>query len=341
MSPVAAPSTALALNPDGSENEMYMIIIAIVTALFFFVLMALAVICYSQRKLARQVSNAGAKEMTNGLVVAIPIGHYERYCNFTNLPVDRDAKNMKELAEYLEYNFLTIDGKLNWTEKEVMDFMQNRVCQEFFDEAGNPKYDGLIVSLSGHGVRNHIVTSDGKRIDRTSIHRCISNQRPKIREFPRIFIFDACDGAGDRRASVHRMEKIDSESESDGYMTENDKKVDMQKSADIAKHTELEDVQKDDDWTKSSKNPDYNLIAVHASNAGFVAKMHSAEEVGSYLTYFFTKTLRRYIDDGKTDGLGVMMDEIEKKLHDAGKQQIRTEFFTETRKLRIEKNVFA
>ena len=69
--------------------------------------------------------------------------------------------------------------------------------------------------------------------------------------------------------------------------------------------------------------------------------MNNSEEVGSYLTYFFVKNLKRNINGGNTKGLSDVMDEIEKLLHDAGKQQIRTEFFTQTRKLRIEKNVLA
>ena len=105
------------------------------------------------------------------------------------------------------------------------------------------------------------------------------------------------------------------------------------------KQTELEDVQKEDEWTKSTMNPDYNLIAVHASNPGFVAKMNKSEEVGSYLTYFIAKKLQRNVQNGNVMGLGDTMDEIEVLLHDSGKQQIRTEFFTQTRKLRVEKNV--
>ena len=219
-------------------------------------------LCYSQRKLANEVANAGAKEMRNGLIVSIPIGIYDNSKNsevngyFTNLAVDRDARNMKNLSDFLNYKFMAIDDKLRWTESEIMDFMKNKVGEEFFDETGTPKYDGLIVSFSGHGVRNHIVSSDGKVIDRTSIHRCISNQFPKIRQFPRIFIFDACDGAGDRRETVTKCERVDSQSFSDTEVVfdEEKDKGDAQKGTDIGKQTELEDVQKDDEWTTSTKN---------------------------------------------------------------------------------------
>ena len=86
-----------------------------------------------------------------------------------------------------------------------------------------------------------------------------------------------------------------------------------------------------------SRNP-IPLITVHASNPGFVAKMNTSEEVGSYLTYFFAKKVTENAKKGQNKELADIMDEIEMKLHDTGKQQIRMEFFTQTRKLRIKRN---
>ena len=79
-----------------------------------------------------------------------------------------------------------------------MHFLKEDVVSTFCDENGHPVFDGLIVSFSCHGIGNNIVTSDYKLIDRTVIHRCISEQYPQIREIPRIFLFDACDGARKR-----------------------------------------------------------------------------------------------------------------------------------------------
>ena len=336
-----------------SDNlqQIYFIVIIVGAVSLLLILIIVPVICHSHRKLANEVHNVDGMVMRNGLLVSIPIGIYDNPDDaevpqhFSNLPVERDAKNIKALAVFLQYKFLTIHRKFKWTESEVMDFMTNKVGEDFFDSDGNPKYDGLIVSFSGHGVRNRIVTSDGKLIDRTSLHRCISNKYPKIREFPRIFLFDACDGAAKRREIVNGMERVDSESEADGYLTENEEKekgnmIQIEGTVtETVKNTTLADVQNVDDWAIDTKNPDYNLIAVHASNAGFVAKMHGDEDVGSYLSWFFANKLRQNVKDGNTKGLGEMMDDIEEKLHDSGKQLIRTEFFTGTRSLRIEKRV--
>ena len=330
--------------PTTTSEFVYLIAIIVVAVILILILIVLTVICHSHKKLRSEVANVGAKEMRNGLLVSIPIGIYENPDDptvskmYKNLPVERDAKNLKDLAAFLQYKFLTIDGKLKWSESEVMDFVANKVGEEFFDSQGNAKYDGLIVSFSGHGVRDHIVSSNGDLIDRTSIHRSISKRFPEIREFPRVFIFDACDGTGDRspRKSMSRIprpeESVHSHSGNDDYLSEGD-------ATETEKGMNSDGVQGGDEWTTNTKNPDYNLIIVHASNAGFVAKMNGAEDVGSYLSYFFAKQVKRNVQSGNTQGLGEIMQDIEAALHDSGKQLIRTEFFTGTRKLRIEKNV--
>ena len=351
--PPSPDEETISEDTDNDSEIEYLVAIVVIAVILILILIVLTVICHSHKKLQSEVANEGVKEMRNGLLVSIPIGIYDNSddptvsIRFPNIPVERDAKNMKDLADFLQYEYLTIDGKLNWTESEVTDFITNKVGEEYFDADGNPKYDGLIVSFSGHGVRDHIVTSDGQLIDRTSIHRSVSNKFPEIREFPRIFIFDACDGSGDRTksvsssATVASKETVHSDSEMDDYKSEDEMVEDenTRQQTETEKGMKLEDVQKDDEWTTHTKNPDYNLAVVHASNSGFVAKMHSAEHIGSYLSYFFAKQVKRNVQSGNTQGLGEIMKDIERALHDKGKQLIRTEFFTGMRKLRIEKNV--
>ena len=340
------------MSPEASSSAdgqaIYLVAIIVGASVLLLIFVGISVIYYMHSKLEDQVHHADGKVIRNGMFVSIPIGIYENADNakltFPNLPVERDAEKLKKLAIFFQYKFLTIHRKFKWTEDEVIDFMKNKVGPAFFDESGNPKYDGLIVSFSGHGVRNHIVTSDGKLIDRTSLHRIISNKYPKIREFPRIFLFDACDGAGKRRAVVDGSERVESDSEAIDEL----EKAAIERAAvelavetgyDIVKDTDLTDVQEGNEWTTNNKNPDYNLITVHASNAGFVAKMHGDEDVGSYLSYFFVKELKQNVIDGNKKTLGQIMDFIEEELHDSGKQLIRTEFYTGTRSLKIEKRV--
>lgn len=292
--------------------------------------------------------------MKNGLIVSIPIGHYQNNAKraevpgpVPDLPVESDVQNMKELADYLNYKFLTIENKMSWTEAEIMNFLSNRIGSEFFGDFGVPKHDGLIVAFSGHGIKDHIVTSDLKRMDRTAIHRYVSNAFPKIRDFPRVFLFDACDGSGDKvnvtvassktvdNTKGHKVADHSVAASELSEMSENQVEL-SPVSSEMTKNTQLADVQHDKEWISGNKNPDYGLTVVHASNKGFVAKMKGGS-VGSYLTYFFTKSI---IQNHKTMGLASMLEKINETLHSHGKQQLRTEFFSKTRNLRFEINVF-
>merc|ERR1712141_379645 len=96
------------------------------------------------------------------------------------------------------YKFMSNDDKLYWTKQELTTFLRRDVVNELLGADDEVKYDGLIVCVSCHGVKDHIVTSDYKLIEKVVIHLLLSTDHPKIREIPRIFIFDSCDGSGDR-----------------------------------------------------------------------------------------------------------------------------------------------
>ena len=53
-------------------------------------------------------------------------------------------------------------------------------------------------------------------------------------------------------------------------------------------------------WTQNSKNPDYNLITIHAANAGLRAKINP--ETGSYFifnSWIHTKIKRKHYKETK------------------------------------------
>ena len=57
--------------------------------------------------------------------------------------------------------------------------------------------------------------------------------------------------------------------------------------------------------------------------------------VGSYLIYLFTDRIRRNVSDQKGDTLADIMEEIQNRLHDKGKQQPVIVFNNNTRKLKF------
>ena len=144
----------------------------------------------------------GSPEVRNGVIACIPIGKYDD-SNYHQLPVRRDVQNLKKLSTFLGYKFIEIPNKEYWTKENVKDFLINEVGGKLFHKkSGDPKYDCLVVCITGHGQRHSVVTSNGEAFDRSDIHRCISLAYPKIRDIPRIFIFDACAGGSKRRDTV-------------------------------------------------------------------------------------------------------------------------------------------
>ena len=91
-----------------------------------------------------------------------------------------------------------------WTENKLAAFMMNEVGRALFGGTDSVQYDGLIVCFSCHGVKDGIVTSDLRKIEKDALHRAVSLYDPKIREIPRIFIIETCDGPRDRQVSVPR-----------------------------------------------------------------------------------------------------------------------------------------
>ena len=265
--------------------------------------------------------------MKNGLIVCIGIGEYgprpldaEAPGYFTNLPVSADVDNMRDLALYLRYPFITVEGKLRWTKDEVLEFLEHQIGAHFFDEKGVTKHDGLIVAISSHGIGNNMVSSDYELINRTDIHRCVSEKYPQIRVIPRIFLFDACHGTRDRKATIENGP--------------------MQNAVDAEAHKNGDDVVQDlameKEWTSKTKNPDYKLAVVHGANDGYVSKMQHSD-IGSYLTYCFTKMVKERIEKKQRKGLSELLVNIQDALHDKGKQMIKFSCFNQTGSLLIER----
>ena len=94
-----------------------------------------------------------------------------------------------------------------------MSFLRDDVGNTFFSPQGKAKYDGLLVCVSGHGIRGHVVTSNLEHVDKTRISRCIYDRFPKFIDIPRIFIFDACAGARERREHISMDRALDIETE--------------------------------------------------------------------------------------------------------------------------------
>ena len=259
-------------------------------------------------------------------------------CALKNLKVEKDAETLRDLCKFMNWTFTSKGNKVHWTEKEILAFMQMEIGEMLFTAGGSMKYDGLIVCISCHGVKDRIITSDFKVMEKTAIHRMLSLKYPKLREIPRIFVFDCCNGSDERQNTIRDEQQNIVRDES----TENVPKLtgDVSKVIELTEHTKstsLEDVENMsvNRWTSSTKNPDYNLVLVHAANSGFVAKMNYK---GSYLVYVLARKIRANVEKRGGMGLAEVLEDVQNLLHDAGRQQTVNQLNNNTRTLVLRKN---
>ena len=99
--------------------------------------------------------------------------------------------------------------KQRWTQTEIMDLLkkqandlEDNVFEYDKNDNINNGYDGLIVIISCHGIKNYIISSDYYKIDKTALHRQFSFNHPKSRNIPRLFVFDCCDGRSRERSRL-------------------------------------------------------------------------------------------------------------------------------------------
>eukprot|EP01083_Nonionella_stella_P108323 314939_1 len=281
----------------------------------------------------------------NGLMVMITIGNYDDsvdeadidgYCS--DLPVDKDMDNFKELCAFLNYALIPNQIKLSWTEQEIVTYLKEDVVHELLDEDQKLRYDGLIVCISAHGIENEIITSDYRTIEKDYLHRILSVNHPQIREIPRIFLFDSCQGQAQRNPDVakkvqKRRDKIISVDE---HVVEEELE-EKEEVKEQEKCIKLNDLRNDvgDAWTTANKNPDYLLAKIHAANIGYQAKCNT--ELGSYLIYHFVQRMKLNIEKKENKTLADICDDVQRLLHDLGKSHPET-VYNECRNLKFRIN---
>merc|ERR550525_2169414 len=125
--------------------------------------------------------------------------------------VTKDIKTITDLfRDHLGYH---VDSggdplKLRWTKDEIITLLKERAR---FLLKNLDVYDGLVVILSGHGLNGSIVCSDHEQIPKLFIHRLFSMDFnvTGLRDIPRLFVFDCCDGHFDWNRCEEEMEDGD------------------------------------------------------------------------------------------------------------------------------------
>ena len=325
-------------------NEIIMVILVSIGTFIIFISIMISIYFYrtkKQKEHREKLERSKTIFISNPMVIVIAIGIYDslpktseidgdEINDLCDLNVDIDIKNLYKIFNHHfgykinpNYNLNEKQTlKLHWNENELVQFFENK-AKELNECVINGVYDGLIVVISSHGIKHHIITSDWKKMEKIAIHRMFSVPYSSSRLIPRIFIYDCCDGQFEQtRSPSPTPTSFDDENNDD----DNDK----------PKGYGLNEINLSTPtpWTRNDVNPDYRLCTIYAANPGFQAKMNN--DNGSYLVYGLINKLMDNNHDNKF--FGEILDELQHDLHSQGKQQIINVFNNNTRFIKFKIN---
>eukprot|EP01083_Nonionella_stella_P219633 786576_1 len=335
-------------SPWYTEYKFYIAICVLVV----YISIVVAVWCVKkQRRRDRAKQSLLVK---NPMVILIAIGDYDhnaanraaelRDCHLRDLPVDKDVDNLIALFGVNTLNYKIYPQykdsdkpKTQWTLSEILHLL-NTKAREL---NANSEYDGLFVAVSSHGIEGgYICTSDYKLLSKLAVHRLFTTNYAKVREIPRVFLFDCCEGNEQR----------------DGFFEEEDVKSKDKEEQDDARKLDVEEVIdkemnqmtcfKESDiergdvvWGVNTRSVDYRLVTINAANPGYQSKLNI--KIGSYMICGFIDRMCQ--DLGANNGenarfIAEIMDEVQQELEQKGKQHIVATYRDFTRFIRFKKS---
>ena len=221
--------------------------------------------------------------------------------------------------------------KTRWTKKEIIQLLKKNA--KYLDESvKNNKHDSLIVIISCHGIQDHIVTSDYKKINKDTIHRIFSVDYPSLRNIPGIFMYDCCDGDND----MIRETRTESFDEPNDLQSELRKKSTKSIESDSRNVKNAYGTDKQI-WYKGEANPDYKLVIINASNKGFASQMGTKS--GSFMIRKFTEKMHENLERPR-DRLFLyqIFHEIQDELHEGNKQLIEAKYNNKLEYIKFKRN---
>eukprot|EP01084_Bolivina_argentea_P140840 247534_1 len=337
------------------RNNYY--ILLLIGSVLLIICVGLAIYCCKQSKIKDVRRDIIVK---NAMVILIAIGMYDQTPsnpdeelndkNFMDLAVEKDIQNLCHLfnTENLNYTIFPKyeqNVKLHWTEGEIVDFLTGHAAKLNTDIN---QFDSLIVVVSCHGMKNFICTSDYKLIEKCAIHRIFTWQYPEIRKIPRIFMFDCCSGGNEfgkyfrktiepiplsnnpLECDIETMPLKQSE-ETQFIVVETEDMTEQTKqftSADVETNNII--------WGAGTKNPDYMLVEINASNPGFQSKLSTTK--GSYMIYEFVEKIKNDLTHNSNKYIYEIFDEIQYKLESQNIEQTKNTYNNGTRYIKLKRN---
>eukprot|EP01084_Bolivina_argentea_P008883 16614_1 len=332
---------------DVKDNNLIVWILS-VSMLVLCLLIVIVCVFYKNKNKKRVLKlNAMETTISKPLIIAIAIGDYDiepenAEINSVLIPlqgIEKDIQNICSVfGDTLNYEIVpeyksTDDEhiKINWKEDEIMTLLQEKAV---YLNKNIELYDGLIMFISSHGIKDYILTSDYKKISQLAIHRIFSADYPEIRKIPRIVMFDCCAGTNeryDRTRSVITERKITKIE----FMEEN--KTNTGKNG-YSKGIEVTDVHSEHDpiWSSDENNPDFQLVIITSANGGFVSKARPL--FGSDCIFQFTMGIENNFITGNKKLLYQILDDVQEQLHNNGKELIEYKCNSKMRYIKFIKN---
>jgi hypothetical protein len=193
------PSVSLATN-SFVDDVIYVVIIAALVALF--ALCAIAV-CYQRRR----AFLSACVFVRNPMVLILGQAYYSddrsarEYVGYlSDLDgIDVDVRNLVTLFRSLNYRIFPRDAtcdalrypRCEWTKDELIALFTEMAAEleASIERGGRDAFDGLFVSISGHGYKGAVITADHKLLTKTEIHRCSARRAMCARGRHRAFSF--------------------------------------------------------------------------------------------------------------------------------------------------------
>ena len=281
--------------------------------------------------------------INNPLVIAIAIGKYDQ--NNENpeingivqnlVSIDNDIKNIvKIFGMKLNYEInpnydINKPIKTRWTKNEIFELLKQQ-ANYLNKSVKSNKYDSLIVIISSHGIKDHIITSDYGKINKDTIHRIFSVDYPSLRDIPAIFLYDCCDGENDM---IRNHKRTNSEEQVLQRQITKGEYVKVDNHIVVGTYGTNKEV-----WYKGEANPDYKLVIINSSNPGFVSQMGAKS--GSYMITKFTQKMHQNL--ARPRGrlfLYEIFHQIQTELHDEeGKQLIEAKYNNKLEYIKFKRN---
>eukprot|EP01083_Nonionella_stella_P055924 147447_1 len=150
----------------------------------------------------------------NGLIICIVIGQYEAKRDVTDVANDVAYYRNVLSAKYNYKLMSSVDMKLNpgytMTEEHVKAYVTKQCIPELLGDSNDPdaepKYDALLVALSGHGTIDSIICSDSKKITYSNVRKWFQSH-DALKKIPRFFCVDACRVRDDKEEQINDKEE--------------------------------------------------------------------------------------------------------------------------------------